>query len=174
MSWNKVSGAAGYEIYRKAGTGSYSLLTKISNVYNSATGVFSVVGETDGLWIHDCYTNRNGMKPADERTGDFENGWTAMRHSVVSNNSFNGYSGNPGGFNTFIHTNYLTNYLGFSGETEMLRYINNTTDYVEISEKAQAHIYNNTLYGVGVDRFNKSIGHIYQQNNKTGQWVRLC
>ena len=145
---------------------------KNTNVYNSATGVFSVVGETDGLWIHDCYTNRNGMKPADERTGDFENGWTAMRHSVVSHNSFNGYFGNPGGFNTFIHTNYLTNYSGFSGETEMLRYINNTTDYVEISEKAQAHIYNNTLYGVGVDRFNTSIGHIYQQNNKTGQWVR--
>lgn len=145
---------------------------KNTNVYNSATGVFSVVGETDGLWIHDCYTNRNGMKPADERTGDFENGWTAMRHSVVSNNSFNGYFGNPGGYNTFIHTNYLTNYSGFSGETEMLRYINNTTDYVEISEKSQAHIYNNTLYGVGVDRFNTSIGQIYQANNKTGQWVR--
>lgn len=145
---------------------------KNTNVYNSATGVFSVVGETDGLWIHDCYTNRNGMKPANERTGDFENGWTAMRHSVVSNNSLNGYFGNPGGFNTFFHTNFLTNYSGFTGETEMLRYINNTTDYVEISEKAQAHIYYNTLYGVGVDRFNTSIGHIYQKNNKTGQWVR--
>ena len=145
---------------------------KNTNVYNSATGVFSVVGETDGLWIHDCYTNRDGMKPADERTGDFENGWTAMRHSVVSNNSFNGYFGNPGGFNTFIHTNFLTNYSGFSGETEMLRYINNTTDYVEISEKSQAHIYYNTLYGVGVDRFGTSIGQIYQANNKTGQWVR--
>ena len=31
MSWNKVSGASGYEIYRKDGTGSYSLLTKISS-----------------------------------------------------------------------------------------------------------------------------------------------
>ena len=31
VSWNKVSGATGYEIYRKTGTGSYSLLTKISS-----------------------------------------------------------------------------------------------------------------------------------------------
>lgn len=112
------------------------------------------------------------MKPGDERTGDFENGWTAMRHSVVSSNFFNGYFGNPGGFNTFIHTNFLTNYSGFSGETEMLRYINNTTDYVEISEKCQAHVYNNTVYAVREDEFNTSIGHIYQANNDTGYWVR--
>jgi len=145
---------------------------KNTKVYNSATGVFSVVGETDGLWIHDCYTNRDGMKLYNERTGDFENGWTATRHSVVSNNYFVGYFGNPGSFNTFIHTNYLTNYSGFSGETEMLRYINNTTDYIEISEKSQAHIFYNTIYGTGIDRFNKSIGNIHSANNTTGQWVR--
>ena len=145
---------------------------KNTNVYNSATGVFSVVGQTDGLWIHDCYTNRDGMKPLDERTGDFENGWTATRHSVVNNNYFIGYFANPGSFNTFMHTNFFTNYSGFSGETEMMRYINNTTDYIEVSEKSQAHIFNNTIYSIGADRFNKSIGHIYKANNKTGLWVR--
>lgn len=145
---------------------------KNTNVFDSATGIFSVVGQTDGLWIHDCFTGADGKKPYNERTGDFENGWSAMRHSVVSNNYMKGYFGNPGGFNTFIHTNYLENYSGFGGETEMLRLINNTIDYVEISEKSQAHIYNNTLYGIGIDRFSKSIGHIYKANNVTGQWVR--
>lgn len=145
---------------------------KNTNVYNSATGVFSVVGETDGLWIHDCYTNRNGMKKNNERTGDFENGWTAMRHSIVSNNFFVGTFGNPGGFNAFLHTNYFTNYEGHTGETEMLRYINNVTDYVDISEKCQAHVFNNTLYTYRVDAFAKSIGSTYGANNTTGRWVR--
>lgn len=145
---------------------------KNTRVYNSATGIFSVVGETDGLWVHHCYTNRDGMKPLNGRTGDFENGWTAMRHSVVSNNSLNGYFGNPGGFNTFFHTNFITNYSGFTGETEMLRYINNTTDFIEISEKSQAHIYYNTIYSIGIDRFSTSIGYVYHLNNTTGKWVR--
>ena len=43
--------------------------------------------------------------------------------------------GGPGGYSTFIHTNFLTNYSSISGNTELLRYINNTTDYVELSEK---------------------------------------
>ena len=95
-----------------------------------------------------------------------------MRHSVVSNNSLNGYFGNPGGFNTFFHTNFITNYSGFTGETEMLRYINNTTDFIEISEKSQAHIYYNTIYSIGIDRFSTSIGYVYHLNNTTGKWVR--
>jgi hypothetical protein len=95
-----------------------------------------------------------------------------MRHSVVSNCMLNGYFGNPGGFNTFFHTNFITNYSGFTGETEMLRYINNTTDYVEISEKSQAHIFYNTLYTTAIDRFSKSIGRIYTANNKNWLWVR--
>lgn len=145
---------------------------KDTSVENSACGVFSVVGQTDGLWVHDCYTGADGKKPYNERTGDFENGWTAMRHNVVSNNYFKGYFGNPGGFNTFIHTNYMTNYSGYSGETEMLRYINNVTDYVEISEKSQAHVYYNYLYTARVDKFTTSIGHVYSKNNETGLWVR--
>ena len=144
---------------------------KNTKVYNSATGVFSVVGQTDGLWIHDCYTNRDGMKPYNERTGDFENGWTAMRHSVVSNNSFKGYFGNHG-YNTFIHTNYLENYSGASGEAELTRYINNCTDYVEISEKCQAHVFYNTLYTARVDKFATSNGYVHVANNDTGEWVR--
>jgi hypothetical protein len=145
---------------------------KNTKVWNTACGIFSVVGQTDGLWVHHCYTEKNGVKPGNERTGDFENGWLAMRHSVVSNCMLNGYFGNPGGFNTFFHTNFITNYSGFTGETEMLRYINNTTDYVEISEKSQAHIFYNTLYTTAIDRFSKSIGRIYTANNKNWLWVR--
>lgn len=145
---------------------------KNTRVYDSACGVFSVVGQTDGLWVHGCYTNRDGMRPGCERTGDFENGWLAIRHSVVSNCLLKGYFGSPGGYNTFLHTNFLTNYSSLSGNTELLRYLNNTTDYVELSEKNQAHIYYNTVYTVAVDRFATSIGHVYTHGNRTGQWVR--
>ena len=145
---------------------------KNTRVYDSACGIFSVVGQTDGLWVHGCYTNRDGKRPGCERTGDFENGWLSMRHSVVSNCLLNGYFGAPGGYNTFIHTNFLTNYSSLSGDAELLRYLNNTTDYVELSEKSQAHIYYNTVYTVAVDRFMASIGHVYSFGNKTGEWVR--
>ena len=145
---------------------------KNTRVHDSACGLFSVVGQTDGLWVHGCCTNRDGMRPGCERTGDFENGWLSMRHSVVSNCLLNGYFGAPGGYNTFIHTNFLTNYSSITGDAEMLRYLNNTTDYVELSEKSQAHIYYNTVYTVAADRFMTGIGHIYAHGNKTGEWVR--
>ena len=66
----------------------------------------------------------------------------------------------------------MPNYSGFSGEAELLRFINNTTDCVELSEKCQAHIFYNTIYTVALDRFAESIGHTYKANNVTGQWVR--
>ena len=144
---------------------------KNTKVWNSACGVFSVVGLTDGLWIHDCFTNRDGMKPYNERTGDFENGWQQMRHSIVSNNFLIGYFANHG-YNTFIHTNFMTNYSGFGGDAELLRFINNTTDTVEVSEKCQAHYYYNTVHSILIDRFSTSIGHHYKSNNDTGKWVR--
>lgn len=144
---------------------------KNTKVYNSACGVFSVIGETDGLWVHDCYTNKNGLKPGNERTGDFENGWLAMRHSVVSNNYFAGYFGTPGGYNTFIHTNYIRDFTATSGDTEMLRYINNTTQSIEISEKSQAHIYYNIINAIYIDRFGKSLGRIYDSGNTKNQQI---
>lgn len=145
---------------------------KNTRVYDSTCGVFSVVGSTDSLWVHNCYTNRDGMRPGCERTGDFENGWLSMRHSVVSNCLLKAYFGGSGGYNTVIHTNFLTNYSSISENTELLCYINNTTDYVELSEKNQAHIHYNTIYTVVTDQFAFSIGHIYSFGNKTGQWVR--
>ncbi len=143
-----------------------------TNVYDSACGMFSVVGQTDGLWVHDCYTDGDGARPGATRTGCLENGWTATRHSIISNNILPGYFGCPGSFNTFIHTNFMTDYHGVTGDTEMLRYINNTTDFVEISEKSQAHVFYNTLYNIRVDKFTKSIGHVYSAENETGKWVR--
>lgn len=79
------------------------------NTLHSATGLFSVVGETDGLWIHHNYIPANGEMPMDARLGDFEDGWESMRHSVVSNNIMakGEYAG--GGPNTFMHTNYFGN-----------------------------------------------------------------
>lgn len=143
-----------------------------TRVYDSACGLFSVVGQTDGLWVHGCYTDRNGTRPGCERTAVFENGWLAMRHSVVSSCLMRGYFGSTGGYNTFIHTNFLTNYSGFSGQAELLRYLNNTTDYVDLSEKSQAHVYYNTVHTVAVDRSTTGIGHVYSFGNRTGRWVR--
>ena len=79
---------------------------KNTNVFHSATGMFSVVGETDGLWIHDNYVPEDGTKPGDERTGDLENGWSAMRHTVISRNvmdssSFTAFA--SGGIGTVLH-----------------------------------------------------------------------
>lgn len=82
---------------------------KNTSMYHSATGLFSVVGETDGLYIHNNYVPKNGEKPADARLGDFEDGWTAMRHSVVANNVMDRGEYASGGPNNFMHTNYFGN-----------------------------------------------------------------
>lgn len=82
---------------------------KNTNLYHSATGLFSVVGETDGLYIHNNYVPANGEKPADARLGDFEDGWLAMRHSVLANNVMDKGEYASGGFNNFMHTNYFGN-----------------------------------------------------------------
>lgn len=82
---------------------------KNTNLYHSATGLFSVVGETDGLYIHNNYVPANGEKPADARLGDFEDGWLAMRHSVLANNVLDKGEYASGGFNNFMHTNYFGN-----------------------------------------------------------------
>lgn len=82
---------------------------KNTNLYHSATGLFSVVGETDGLFIHNNYVPANGEKPADARLGDFEDGWLAMRHSVLANNVLDKGEYASGGFNNFMHTNYFGN-----------------------------------------------------------------
>lgn len=78
-----------------------------TNMYNSATGLFSVVGETDGLWVHDNYVDKNGGK--DKRVGDFENGWYLMRHSVVNHNRFDGTVTGfaSGGHNAFLYSNVI-------------------------------------------------------------------
>lgn len=47
---------------------------KNTRAYDSVYGVFSVVGQTDCLWVQGCYTNRNGMRPGCEQTSNFENG----------------------------------------------------------------------------------------------------
>ena len=82
---------------------------KNTNLYHSATGLFSVVGETDGLFIHNNYVPSNGEKPADARLGDFEDGWLSMRHSVLANNVLDKGEYASGGFNNFMHTNYFGN-----------------------------------------------------------------
>ena len=82
---------------------------KNTNLYHSATGLFSVVGETDGLFIHNNYVPANGEKPEDARLGDFEDGWLAMRHSVVAYNVFDKGEYASGGVNNFMHTNYFGN-----------------------------------------------------------------
>lgn len=82
---------------------------KHTNLYHSATGLFSVVGETDGLFIHNNYVPANGEKPADARLGDFEDGWLVMRHSVLANNVLDKGEYASGGFNNFMHTNYFGN-----------------------------------------------------------------
>ena len=82
---------------------------KNTNLYHSATGLFSVVGETDGLYIHNNYVPANGEKPADARLGDFEDGWLSMRHSVLANNVLDKGEYASGGFHNFMHTNYFGN-----------------------------------------------------------------
>lgn len=82
---------------------------KNTNMYHSATGLFSVVGETDGLYIHNNYVPFNGEKPADARLGDFEDGWLAMRHSVLANNVMDKGEYASGGANNYMHTNYFGN-----------------------------------------------------------------
>lgn len=82
---------------------------KNTNLYHSAAGLFSVVGETDGLYIHNNYVPANGEKPIDARLGDFEDGWLAMRHSVLANNVLDKGEYASGGFNNFISTNYFGN-----------------------------------------------------------------
>ena len=82
---------------------------KNTNLYHSAAGLFSVVGETDGLFIHNNYVPANGEKPADARLGDFEDGWLAMRHSVLAYNVLDKGEYASGGFNNYMHTNYFGN-----------------------------------------------------------------
>ena len=82
---------------------------KNTNLYHSATGLFSVVGETDGLFIYNNYVPANGEKPEDARLGDFEDGWLSMRHSVLANNVLDQGEYASGGFNNFMHTNYFGN-----------------------------------------------------------------
>lgn len=140
-------------------------------VGSSSCGLFSAAGSCDGLWVHDCFIGMDGVKPRCERVGDFEEGWHAMRHCVVSNNFMAGYFGCTGGYNIFFHSNYIADYSGFSGEEEMIRYINNTSQSVEISEKLQAHIYNNVLNEIYIDRQNTSEGKIYCENNVKGERI---
>lgn len=82
---------------------------KNTNIYHSATGLFSIVGETDGLYIHNNYVPKNGEKPADARLGDFEDGWLAMRHSVLANNVMDKGEYASGGANNYMHSNYFGN-----------------------------------------------------------------
>lgn len=145
---------------------------KNTTVYRSGSGFFANIGETDGFWVHHCKKDQYSSGVGHSCSIDFENGWCQMRHSVVSNCYLPGYLGANGGYNTFLHTNYIGEYSGFSGETEMLRFINNTTFHLEIAEKDQAHVYYNTYYNASVDKYSsKSLGHIYAKNNTTGVWV---
>lgn len=66
--------------------------------------------------------------------------------------------------------NYFTFYNTFSGEEEITKIINNTIFQIQILEKTQAHLYNNTVQGIYVDQINKSIGNVYKANN-TEKWV---
>lgn len=122
---------------------------KNTNVYDSATGMFSVVGECDGLWIHHNYIGSNGTKPGDERTGDFENGWLMMRHSVVSNNvmygkSFTAYA--SGGIGTVMHTNYFGNEVYTRPDDEQTKIINNRATTWICSVKDVMDLYYNSNY----------------------------
>ena len=140
------------------------------NATNHYEGIFSVVGESDYLWIHDNYTLTNSK--VDSRTGDVENGILRSRHTVISNNFLNGYFGTPSGYNNFVHTNYLKNYNCFSGEGEQQRIINNTIDVIVAADKANCHIYYNTVTQIDTTHNSNYLGTVYKQGNKTYQWVR--
>ena len=122
---------------------------KNTNVSKSATGMFSVVGECGGLWIHDNHIAENGTKPGDERTGDFENGWMMMRHSVVSRNvmsgsSFTAYA--SGGVGTVLHTNYFGNEVYTRPNDEQTKIINNRATTWICSVKDVMDLYYNSNY----------------------------
>lgn len=122
---------------------------KNTNVYNSATGMFSVVGETDGLWIHDNYVPQNGTKPGDERTGDLENGWMMMRHTVISKNvmdssSFTAFA--SGGVGTVLHTNYFGNEIYTRPDDEQTKIFNNRGTSWILAVKDTMDFYHNTNY----------------------------
>lgn len=133
---------------------------KNTYVYNSATGMFSVVGECDGLWIHHNYIGSNGTKPGDERTGDFENGWLMMRHSVLSNNvmagkTFTAYA--SGGVGAVLHTNYFGNEVYTRTIDEQTRIINNhATSWICAVTDVMDFYYNSNYNFL----FNSSVGSL--------------
>ena len=118
---------------------------EIKNIYlnNSATGLFSVTGETDGLYIHDNYVPADGKKRYDERTGDFENGWQAMRHSVFTHNVFSSGHFASGGHNTFMHTNCLGEEVYTRPDDEFGRIINNKGRAFICAEKIHMQFFYN-------------------------------
>lgn len=118
-----------------------------TNAKHTAAGLFSVVGETDGLWIHHNFVPDNGSKPGDERTGDLENGIDMMRHTVISNNVFTGSAFASGGHNTFLHTNYFGEEVYTRPEDELTHLINNYGRTFILADNMDMDFYYNTATG---------------------------
>lgn len=143
--------------------------TEIKNISlnDHMEGIFSAVGESDYLWVHDCYTLTNGK--FDARTGDIEDGHLKTRHSIISNNFTHGVMATPNGFNTFVHTNYFYQYNFMSGEGELQHCINNTIDTLIGADKIQARVFNNHYQSLLGNYNSNYAGIIQTANNATGK-----
>ena len=160
---------------------------KNTNLYHSADGLVSVVGETNSCWIHNNYIFNDGYLYG--WSLDLEDGWLGIRGTILENNiirkfaystsqniSYSGPdSGNlalSGGFNTFVINNYIGSLNQVNYGTTNTHVLHNTigaifgsynrTDkkFYEIRANVFAHVYNNVI---GLNNYNNID---YTQNGK--------
>ena len=66
-----------------------SMNKKNTNLYHSADGLVSVVGETNSCWIHNNYIFNDGYLYG--WSLDLEDGWNGMRGTILENNIIRKY-----------------------------------------------------------------------------------
>ena len=163
---------------------------KNTNLYHSADGLVSIIGETNNCWIHDNYLYNDGYLYG--WALDLENGRCGMRGTIIENNVIRkfqfdkksktfytyidtGYLCLSGGFNTFV----INNYVGAIVQNELTsntHIIHNTIGcifgsfkdkkFYEMKTKIFTHVYNNVIGYNNSDYLdNTKNGKVYLYDN---------
>ena len=166
---------------------------KDTNIYHSADGLVSIIGETNSCWIHNNYIYNDGYLYG--WSMDLEDGWYGIRGTILENNIIrkyvfskvinNSYTGTDsgivelsGGFNTFVINNYIGALVQGNFHVANTHIIHNTigglygsynrkdSKFYGIRSSIYAHIYNNVLgYNNSEFQDNTTDGKAYLYDN---------
>lgn len=132
---------------------------KNCSFFNTASGGISLTGESSNFHVENCYINGNGKKNA--WAYDPEDGWYRMRHTLVDNCIFRGYTLGSGHGNFYVSSHFQD--VTIRNDSEQTAIINSVlTGNITIGEKFTA-LFANCIHSKEIST--NGAGRVIQQNN---------